>query len=50
MKLIVLLSDFCNDEFLADVLLVIPVRGLEIGGLAVFGTIVKKSLIFAGLS
>lgn len=40
MKLIVLLSDFCNDEFLADVLLVIPhrlpVRGLEIGGLAVF--------------
>lgn len=36
MKLIVLLSDFCNDEFLADVLLVIPVRRLEIGGLAVF--------------
>lgn len=39
-KLIVLLSDFHNDEFLADVLLVIPhrlpVRRLEMGELAVF--------------
>lgn len=35
-----LLSDFHNDEFLADMLLVfphrLPVRGLEIGELAIF--------------